>query len=81
MSGAPSIDAIRRLAPVSPGTAVVLLTTEEDRAFVRQALEAGARGYVQKQAAGRDLVRAIRDAAGAGTPLREPPWASVSTAP
>jgi DNA-binding NarL/FixJ family response regulator len=36
---------------------------EEDRAFVRDALDAGAKGYVQKQAAGRDLVRAIRAAA------------------
>jgi two-component system, NarL family, response regulator NreC len=78
MPGGSSIDAIRRLAPISPGTAIVVLTMEEDRAFVREALEAGARGYVQKQAAGRELVRAIRDAAGRGTLPREPPWALPS---
>jgi two-component system response regulator NreC len=63
MPGGSSIEAIRRLRPISPHTAVVVLTMEEDRAFVRDALDAGAKGYVQKQAAGRDLVRAIRAAA------------------
>ena len=62
MPGGSSIDAIRRLAPISPTTAVVVLTMEEDRAFVREALDAGAKGYVQKQAAGKELVRAIREA-------------------
>lgn len=63
MPGGSSIDAIRRLAPISPKTSVVVLTMEEDRAFVRDALDAGAKGYVQKHAAGRELVRAIRAAA------------------
>ena len=39
-----SIDAIRRLAPICPDTVVVVLTMEEDRAFVREAMEAGAKG-------------------------------------
>ena len=74
MPGGSSIDAIRRLAPISRETAVVVLTMEEDPAFVREALDAGARGYVQKQAAGRTLVRAIRDAV--ANPARlDPPWA------
>lgn len=62
MPGGSSIVAIGKLARISPGTAVVVLTMEEDRAFVRDALDAGAMGYVQKHAAGRALVRAIRDA-------------------
>lgn len=62
MPGGSSIDAIRRLAPISPGTAVVVLTMEEDHAFVRDALDAGAKGYVRKHAAGKELVRAIREA-------------------
>ena len=63
MPGGSSIEAIRRLRPISPKTCVVVLTMVEDRAFVRDALDAGAMVYVQKQAAGKDLVRAIRDAA------------------
>jgi DNA-binding NarL/FixJ family response regulator len=34
-----------------------------------------ARGYVQKQAAGRELVQAIRQAVSAGTGPPEPTWA------
>ena len=64
MPGGSSIDAIRRLAPICPDTVVVVLTMEEDRAFVREAMEAGAKGYVQKQSAARELVRAIRAAVG-----------------
>jgi two-component system response regulator NreC len=74
MPGGSSIDAIRRLGTISPVTAVVVLTSEEDRAFVHEALDAGATGYVQKQAAGRKVVRAIRDAVTA-RPRPEPSWA------
>ena len=40
---------------------------QEDPAFAREALQAGARGYVLKQAAGTELVQAIRAAAIGGT--------------
>lgn len=36
---------------------------EEDPTFVRDALNAGAHGYVRKHAAGAELVRAIQAAA------------------
>ena len=71
MPGGSSINAIRRLAPISPHTVVVVLTMEEDRAFVREAMEAGAKGYVRKQAAATELVRAIRAAVG-GIAFRSP---------
>jgi two-component system response regulator NreC len=63
MPGGSSIEAIRRLALMSPSTSVVVLTMEEDRAFVRDAMEAGARGYVLKREASERLVSAIRAAA------------------
>ena len=58
-----SIEAITRLARMSPGTSVVVLTMEEDRAFVREAIHAGASGYVLKREASKSLVRSIREAA------------------
>jgi two-component system response regulator NreC len=64
MPGGSSINAIRRLQPFAARTSIVVLTMEEDRAFVREALDAGAKDYVQKQAASRELVRAIRGAVG-----------------
>jgi two-component system response regulator NreC len=66
MPGGSSIVAIPRLARISPSTTIVVLTMEEDPLFVRDALEAGASGYVRKQAAATELVGAIRAAAGGG---------------
>jgi two-component system response regulator NreC len=66
MPGGSSIAAIPRLARISPSTSIVVLTMEEDPLFVSDALEAGASGYVLKQAAATELVGAIRAAAGGG---------------
>ena len=67
MPGGSSLEAIPRVAEVSPETSVVVLTMQDDPAFAREALQAGARGYVLKHAAGAELVQAIRAAAGGGT--------------
>ena len=50
----------RRLAAEHPGVRVLLLTLHEDRAYLNQALQVGARGYVLKRAASATLVQAIR---------------------
>ena len=63
MPGGSSIRAIPRLRLISPGTAIVVLTMEDDAHFARDAIQAGASGYVLKHAAGKELVRAIRKAA------------------
>ena len=67
MPGGSSLEAIPRVAAVSPETSIVVLTMQDDPAFAREALQAGARGYVLKHAAGAELVQAIRAAAGGGT--------------
>jgi two-component system, NarL family, response regulator NreC len=63
MPGGSSIRAMSTLARISPGTAVVILTMEDDPSFRREAYEAGASGYVLKEQAPRDLAGAIRAAA------------------
>jgi two-component system response regulator NreC len=63
MPGGSSVAAITALARFSPGTAVVVLTMEDDPAFLRGAESAGAHGYVLKDAADTELVAAIRAAA------------------
>jgi DNA-binding NarL/FixJ family response regulator len=50
----------RRLAAECPHVRVLLLTLHEDRAYLNQALQAGARGYVLKRSASVTLVHAIR---------------------
>ena len=59
MPGGSSLEAIPKVAETSPDTAVVVLTMQDDPAFAREALQAGARGYVLKHAAGTELVQAI----------------------
>ena len=50
----------RRLAEECPSVRVVILTLYEERSFLRQAIAAGAKGYVLKRSAAENLVRAIR---------------------
>jgi two-component system response regulator NreC len=69
MPGGSSLEAIPRLLETSPSTAVVILTMQDDPAFAREALRAGALGYVLKEAADDELVQAVRLAADGGTYL------------
>jgi DNA-binding NarL/FixJ family response regulator len=50
----------RRIAEELPMVRLLVLTLHEDRAYLRQALDAGVRGYVLKRAAAENLVQAIR---------------------
>jgi two-component system response regulator NreC len=59
----PSLPAIGRFLEAAPGLRVVMLTMQDDPEYARQALQAGASGYVIKEAAAQDLVAAVRDAA------------------
>jgi two-component system, NarL family, response regulator NreC len=81
MPGGSSLEAIPRVAEISPNTVVVVLTMQEDPAFAREALRAGARGYVLKHAAGTELVQAIRAAAGGGTWLNPDLGARMAATP
>jgi two-component system response regulator NreC len=81
MPGGSSLDAIPKVAEVSPGTSVVVLTMQEDPAFARAALRAGARGYVLKHAAGTELVQAIHAAAEGGTWLNPDLGARMAATP
>ena len=60
MPDGPSLEAIPRILERSPETVVVVLTMQADPGFAREALRGGARGYVVKHAAARELVDAVR---------------------
>jgi two-component system response regulator NreC len=81
MPGGSSLEAIPKVAETSPGTSVVVLTMQDDSAFAREALRAGARGYVLKHSAGTELVQAIRAAAGGGTWLNPDLGARMAATP
>lgn len=57
------VTAIARLRERSPGVRVLVLTTYDTDADIRRAVEAGATGYVLKDAPREELFRAIRQTA------------------
>lgn len=63
MPGQSSREAIPELRAEFPDTYIVVLTMQQDPAYARDALAAGATGYVLKQAADGELVEAVRAAA------------------
>ena len=62
MPGGSSLTSIPRMLEASPNTAVVVLTMEDEPRFAREALQAGALGFVLKEAADTELVEAVRAA-------------------
>ena len=61
------IEVARRAASASPETAVVLYTGYGERALLLEAIDAGARGFLLKEAPLADLIRAIEIVAAGGT--------------
>src|SRR3954464_13025021 len=57
------VQATRRIVAQVPTARVVLLTSFSDNPRVLDAIDAGARGYVLKDADGSEVVRAVRAAA------------------
>lgn len=53
------IEAVGQIRAASPRTEVVIISMHESEDLLRDALKAGARGYVLKSAAGRDLLAAV----------------------
>jgi two-component system response regulator NreC len=81
MPGEPSsLEAIPKVASASPATRVVVLTMQEDPVFAREALQAGAAGYVLKEAADTELVEAVRRVAAGETYLNPRLGAALATA-
>jgi len=58
-----------RHAPAGRGSAVVVLTSFGDRPRILEALDAGATGYLLKDAEPEEVVRAVRAAANGDAPL------------
>ena len=54
------IEALRRIKKDDDRAKVIFLTMHTDSVYAAEALEAGARGYLLKQSAAREIVKAIR---------------------
>jgi DNA-binding NarL/FixJ family response regulator len=69
MPGGDGVEATARVLVQRPGTRVVVLTTYETDADILRAVEAGAAGYLLKDASRAELAQAIRAAARGETVL------------
>ncbi len=74
-----SIPAIPRLRAAAPGTRIVMLTMQNDAELAREALRAGATGFVLKEAAKDELIQAVRLAAAGRTYLNPELGARLAT--
>jgi two-component system response regulator NreC len=81
MPGGPSLPAIPEFLEASPGTAIVVLTMQSDPAFAREALRAGALGYVLKECANAELVEAVHAATAGRTYLQPQLGARLAAEP
>lgn len=63
MPGGSSLEAIPAICSEFPTTRIVVLTMQQEPAYAREAMAAGATAYVLKQAADGELVQAVRLAA------------------
>ena len=68
------LEAARQISKEVPSSRVLILSAYSDDAYIEHAIEAGAAGYLMKETAGDDLLRAIREIA-KGNAFFSPPVA------
>ncbi len=54
------IDATRQISETYPAVRVIMLSMHDSSEYIYQALKAGARGYLLKESAGKEVVTAVR---------------------
>ncbi|MGI9556368.1 MAG: response regulator [Solirubrobacterales bacterium] len=81
MPGRPSLEAIPKVKEASASTEIVVLTMQNEPEFARTAMQAGVLGYVLKEAADADLVKAVRMAAVGETYLQPKLGARLAAEP
>jgi two-component system response regulator NreC len=81
LPGGSSLKHIPAIRSEFPDTQIVVLTMQNEPAYARQALSAGAVGYVLKEAAETELVEAVRRAAVGDTYLNPRLGARVAAEP
>jgi two-component system response regulator NreC len=81
MPGGSGLAAIPAIREQSPETEIVVLTMQDETAFARQALQGGVLGYILKEAASDELVKAVRMAAEGRTYLQPELGARLAAEP
>lgn len=69
LPGLSGVECARRLKPLLPKTQIIMLTVYQNTENIFNALAAGATGYLLKQTPPAELLAAIRDVHGGGSPM------------
>ena len=69
LPGMNGLEALKRLRTIMPESKVLILTMHDDADYLRRALKDGSAGFVLKQAAGDELIMAIRTVSSGGVYL------------
>jgi DNA-binding NarL/FixJ family response regulator len=69
LPGMSGVEAVRKLKPLLPPTQFVMLTVYEDADHIYSALAAGATGYLLKQTPREELLAALEEVHGGGSPM------------
>jgi DNA-binding NarL/FixJ family response regulator len=69
LPGMNGVECVRQLKPLLPGVQIVMLTVYENTDLIFQALAAGATGYLLKQTPPAELLAAVREVHGGGSPM------------
>ena len=69
LPGMDGVECVRRLKPLMPETQFVMVTVYEDAKRIVSALAAGATGYLLKRATREELLEAIDEVRGGGSPM------------
>ncbi|HPO38024.1 MAG TPA: response regulator transcription factor, partial [Kiritimatiellia bacterium] len=69
LPGMDGVTLVRKLAPMLPQTQFLMLSVLSDADTIFRALAAGAHGYLLKPVRARQLLEAVRDVYGGGSPI------------
>ena len=69
MAGLNGVECVRRLKPLAPATQIIMLTVYQNTEHIFNALAAGATGFLLKQTPPSELLAAIADVHGGGSPM------------
>jgi DNA-binding NarL/FixJ family response regulator len=69
LPGMNGVECVRQLKPLLPTVQVMMLTVYENTELIFQALSAGATGYLLKQTPPAELLDAVREVYGGGSPM------------
>jgi len=69
LPGANGVECVRRLKPHCPTTQIIMLTVYQKTEHIFNALAAGATGYMLKQTPPPELLTAIKEVHGGGSPM------------